>query len=68
MLSFRKKLMSQSQENFQTEGRKDGKMEIWKDEKTKGGKDGRMDRQTLIHRILLVTARGSSSTTAVDHI
>ena len=25
MLSFRKKLISQSQENFQTEGRKDGR-------------------------------------------
>ena len=38
MLSPRKKLMNQSQENFCMEGRK--------------------DRQTLIHSILLVTARG----------
>ena len=31
MLSFRKKLMNQSQENFWTEGRKDGRAEKRKD-------------------------------------
>ena len=36
MLSFRKKLMSQFQENFQTEGRKDGRSE------------GQMDRPQFI--------------------
>ena len=41
MLSFRK-LMSQSQENFQTKGWKDGKTEGW----------------TLIHRTLPATAGG----------
>ena len=34
MLSFRKKLMSSSRENLQTDGRTDGRMEGWKDERT----------------------------------
>ena len=53
MLSFRKKLMSQSQENFQPEGQKDGK--------TDGQKGGKMEGRTLIHRTLLATAGGLKS-------
>ena len=41
--------MSQSQEKFRTEGRKDGKT---------GRKDRRTDGRTLIHRTLLTTAGG----------
>ena len=41
--------MSQSQENFQTEGQKDGK---------NGRMKKQMEEQTLIDRTLLATARG----------
>ena len=45
---FQKKLSSQSQENFNKEGRKDGRTEL----------EGQKDGQTLIHRTLPATSRG----------
>ena len=45
---FQKKLRSQSQENFNKEGRKDGRTEL----------EGQKDGQTLIHRTLPATSRG----------
>ena len=62
MLSFRKKLMSQSQENFRTERQKDRRTEGRKDRRTEGQRGERTDGQALIHRTLPVTAGGPKNT------